>query len=120
MSTLSIEGLSQVDRLGPDVLSNRLETRAAQSLAEAQGTESSLPLTVPHGTFAEMLESSVSKVNDMQLSADQSVKDLVAGRTKNIHETMLALEQADLSLKLMMQVRNKVVDAYREIMRMQV
>jgi flagellar hook-basal body complex protein FliE len=49
-----------------------------------------------------------------------AIKELVAGRTKNIHETMLAIERADTSLKLMMQVRNKVLDAYREIMRMQV
>jgi flagellar hook-basal body complex protein FliE len=44
----------------------------------------------------------------------------VAGRNKNIHETMLVLERADSSLKMAMQVRNKILDAYREIMRMQV
>jgi flagellar hook-basal body complex protein FliE len=44
----------------------------------------------------------------------------VAGRTKNIHETMLQLQKADLSLKTMMQVRNKVLEAYKEIMKMQV
>jgi flagellar hook-basal body complex protein FliE len=44
----------------------------------------------------------------------------VAGKAKNIHETMLAVERADMSLKLLMQVRNKLLDAYREVMRMQV
>ena len=71
-------------------------------------------------TFAKALEDSLEKVNTYQTQADTSIKELVAGRTKNIHETMLAVERADSSLKLMMQVRNKILDAYKEIMRMQV
>jgi flagellar hook-basal body complex protein FliE len=59
-------------------------------------------------------------VNQDQVQANQAIHELVAGRSKNIHETMLAVERADTSLKLMMQVRNKVLDAYREIMKMQV
>ena len=70
--------------------------------------------------FGDMLKESIEQVNQAQLSADHSIKELAAGRTKNIHETMLQIENADASLKLMMQVRNKVLDAYKEIMRMQV
>ncbi len=70
--------------------------------------------------FGEMLTQSIEKVNEAQVSADTAMKELTAGRTKNIHETMLTIEKADASLKLMMQVRNKVLDAYKEIMRMQV
>lgn len=74
-----------------------------------------------HGTsFSEILHNSVDKVNTMQTQADEAIDNLVAGRTKNISETMLAIERADSSLKLMMQVRNKILDAYKEIMRMQV
>ena len=72
------------------------------------------------GTFSDLLRKSVEDVNQMQTEADTAVKELVAGRSKNIHETMLAVERADVSLKLMMQVRNKIIDAYKEIMRMQV
>ena len=71
-------------------------------------------------TFSETLRNSVDKVNADQIQADTSIKELVSGKNKNIHETMLAVEKADASLKLMMQVRNKVLDAYKEIMRMQV
>lgn len=70
--------------------------------------------------FGQMLTESIEKVNEAQHTADTSMKELAAGRTKNIHETMLQIENADASLKLMMQVRNKVLDAYKEIMRMQV
>lgn len=71
-------------------------------------------------TFLEMFKESVDKVNSMQINADHAIKDMIAGRTKNVHETMLAIEQAESSFKLMMQVRNKMIEAYREIMRMQV
>ena len=70
--------------------------------------------------FSDVLKDSIDKVNTYQVQADTAIKELVAGRNKNIHETMLTIERADTSLKLMMQVRNKVLDAYREIIRMQV
>ncbi len=71
-------------------------------------------------SFFDALQNSLQEANQNQIEADQSVKDLIAGKTKNIHETMLQLQKADLSLKTMMQVRNKVLEAYKEIMKMQV
>jgi flagellar hook-basal body complex protein FliE len=74
-----------------------------------------------HGsTFSELLTESIEHVNHEQTMADQAIKELVSGKSKNIHETLLTIERADTSLKFMMQVRNKILDAYREIMRMQV
>jgi flagellar hook-basal body complex protein FliE len=71
-------------------------------------------------SFFEALQKSMEEVNENQLQADSSIKDLMAGKSKNIHETMLAIQKADLSLKTMMQVRNKILEAYKEVMRMQV
>jgi flagellar hook-basal body complex protein FliE len=71
-------------------------------------------------SFSDILSKSFEKVNQQQVQADTAVKELVSGRSKNIHETMLAVERADASLKLAMQVRNKILEAYKEIMRMQV
>lgn len=71
-------------------------------------------------SFGEMLDKTMEAVNNDQLQADRAIKELVAGRNKNIHETMLMIEKADMSFRLAMQVRNKVIEAYREIMRMQV
>jgi flagellar hook-basal body complex protein FliE len=75
---------------------------------------------VKGGGFFETLAKSMEEVNSDQVQADQSIKDLVAGKSKNIHETMLQVQKAELSLKTMMQVRNKILEAYKEIMRMQV
>jgi flagellar hook-basal body complex protein FliE len=96
------------------------ELRVAQEM-KANGMNAATEVGEAGGSsFSDMLKSSIGKVNEMQTQADSAIGELVAGRTKNIHETMLAIERADTSLKLAMQVRNKILDAYREIMRMQV
>ena len=126
MANLNIENLSgiantgEVERLfedGQRIAPNELRSnKALMNDPDAKSVVSS-----NHGqTFSDILRDSVDKVNQYQNQADTAIKELVAGRSKNIHETMLTVERADTSLKLMMQVRNKILDAYREIMRMQV
>ena len=70
--------------------------------------------------FKEMFEKYLKDVNELQLEADKSVKDLATGKAENLHQLITVITEADLSFRLMMQVRNKLVEAYREIMRMQV
>lgn len=67
--------------------------------------------------FQEMLVDSLEKVNRMQVESNQAVEALAAGRSDRIHETMIAMEKASISFNLMMQVRNKIIDAYNEIMK---
>ena len=62
----------------------------------------------------------VSKVNDLQNQADQSIQGLASGENKNLHEVMISMEKASVSFLFMSQVRNKAIDAYQEVMRMQV
>lgn len=71
-------------------------------------------------SFPDFLKNAIHNVDTMQKEASKAAEDLAVGRTENIHETMIALEKADLSFKMMMQVRNKLVRAYEEVMRMQV
>jgi flagellar hook-basal body complex protein FliE len=68
--------------------------------------------------FGDVIKQAIQRVNDMEIQADQSIEQLLKGET-GIHETMIALQKADTSFRLLLQVRNKVMDAYREIMRMQ-
>ncbi|GKS59230.1 flagellar hook-basal body complex protein FliE [Nitrospira sp.] len=70
--------------------------------------------------FTNSLKDALAQVNDAQLEANQAVDALVTGRTENIHQAMIALQKADVSFQLMMQVRNKLVTAYEEIQRMQI
>ncbi len=69
--------------------------------------------------FAHELGKALSSVETLQLDADRQA-DALAHGAGNLHETSIALEKADISLKLATKVRNKLVDAYQEIMRMQV
>ena len=70
--------------------------------------------------FAETLAKSLEKVNHLQKEADQAITEFVSGETGNIHETMIAVNKADLAFRLTMQVRNKIVEAYNEVLRMHV
>jgi flagellar hook-basal body complex protein FliE len=72
------------------------------------------------GSFASALEHSIAEVNSMQQKADAAITALATGDKVSLHDTMIAMEQADVSFRLMMQVRNKIVEAYQEILRMQV
>lgn len=72
------------------------------------------------GGFLDSLKTAVGKVNDVQLQAGQAVDALMTGQSQDIHRTMVALQQADVSFQLMMQIRNKLVTAYEEIQRMQI
>lgn len=71
-------------------------------------------------SFGDALKESMNEVNNMQLDADKSIEALVSGENKDIHGTMIALSKADLAFRMTVQVRNKVLDAYQEVMRMQV
>ncbi|PLX84501.1 MAG: flagellar hook-basal body complex protein FliE [Desulfuromonas sp.] len=70
--------------------------------------------------FAEALKSAVSEVNRSQVEADGAVQSLHTGDGQNMHDAMISLEKADISLRMMVQMRNKVLEAYQEVMRMQV
>ena len=78
----------------------------------------------PQGTqkisFSGILKTSLDDVGRLQKEADQAVQDLAAGKGKDIHNVMIALEKAEISFQLVMQVRNKIINAYETIMRMQV
>ena len=71
-------------------------------------------------SYADTLKEANSSVNEMQKSSDKAMQNLATGRTDNIAEVMVAAEKADIALKLMVQVRNKIIDAYQEVMKMQV
>lgn len=71
----------------------------------------------PVNNFADVLKNAVNEVNQDQLNAEKSINDYVSGKDTNLHNTLLSLEKADLSFKMMMQVRGKLMEAYQQIMR---
>jgi len=91
----------------PDFTGKVIENKGA---ADVKGSTS----------FKEILKDSINKANEIEKEADQEVQKLAKMESRDIHTTMIAIEKADLTFQTMMQIRNKIINAYEEIMRMQV
>jgi flagellar hook-basal body complex protein FliE len=80
------------------------------------------PASQPSGGegFGAELQSMITDVNASQVKADDAVKSFATGQNTDIHEVMLAMEQARLSMMMTVEVRNKMVEAYQEVSRMPV
>ena len=83
--------------------------RAARTAGSAEGS-----------SFKNILADAVGEVQRLQNDADTAIKKLVSGEVKDITDAMVAIEKADVSFQTMMAVRNKIVAAYEEVIRMQV
>ncbi len=71
-------------------------------------------------SFGDTISEFVQAVNDSQKNAAQQVADIIQGRSQNLHQAMATLEEAKLSFQLMLEVRNKLLESYQELSRMQV
>jgi flagellar hook-basal body complex protein FliE len=70
--------------------------------------------------FGEVLKDAISTVNALQKQSDQEIQKLMTGESQDLSTAVIAMQKADLSFQMMMQVRNKIVQAYQEIMRTQI
>jgi flagellar hook-basal body complex protein FliE len=70
--------------------------------------------------FSDVLGNAIDQVNDLQAAAGEEVQRVMTGDMTDIHTAMIAVQKADVSFQMMMQVRNKLVSAYQEIMKLQV
>ncbi|MEJ5347482.1 MAG: flagellar hook-basal body complex protein FliE [Desulfosoma sp.] len=70
-------------------------------------------------SFAEELKTAVGQVNTLQNQAEEAMKNGALRGAENIHETMIALQEAEIGLKMLVRFRDKALEAYQEIMRMQ-
>jgi flagellar hook-basal body complex protein FliE len=105
---MSIETMRSIGSGGTEPLQANGVGQVDRSLKSASGSG-----------FAETLGGALQKVDQMQVDADFQAEKVAMGGG-NLHEMSLALEQADVSMRLAMKVRNKLIDAYQEIMRMSV
>lgn len=70
--------------------------------------------------FKDLLASSIQRVNEMQLAAEKAKTDFVVGGPENFGEALVSMRKADLAFQQLLEIRNKLVDAYQEVMRMQI
>ncbi|MDZ5473486.1 flagellar hook-basal body complex protein FliE [Bacillus sp. 31A1R] len=82
-----------------------------------------MPSSTPYEaqkSFASVLKNSIEKVNDAQFQSDQLTNKLAKGGNVDLHEVMIASQKASVTLQATIEIRNKVIEAYQEVMRMQV
>lgn len=100
--------------IAPVTLANPATSVQAPSHFPAAGSKTDGNL------FQSMFESAVNTVQGAQNDANKAIQDFLSGNTEDVHSTVLATQRADLTFEMFMQVRNKVISAYQEIMKLQV
>lgn len=114
MTIQSIDSFSKLGNFGDGI--GKISTNSTREVLPMEAGEEAQGA----GSFGDLLKTALQDANQSQLDADKAVQELMAGRNKDLHGTMIAMEKADVNFRLLTQVRNKVIDAYREVMRMQV
>ncbi|MDU7693222.1 MAG: flagellar hook-basal body complex protein FliE [Helicobacter sp.] len=72
------------------------------------------------GEFANLLKKSVDDLNEVQKTSEKALADMASGQVKDLHQAAIAIGRAETSMKLMLEVRNKAINAYKEILRTQI
>ena len=104
----------------PPISMPALTQTESVDLGAAGSAAASSALSAPSGQFAAWFSQQLTQVNQQLQTADHGVQQLAAGDASNLHQVMINLEQAKLSMQLVMQVRNHLLDAYHELLQMQV
>jgi flagellar hook-basal body complex protein FliE len=87
---------------------------------EIKDNSSTIEQNKPGTQFSSILDKSMNEVNQLLADADKKGVEHAIGKSENLHDAMIAFEKAETAFKLLVQVRNRAIDAYHEIMRMQV
>ncbi|MEN6625615.1 MAG: flagellar hook-basal body complex protein FliE [Candidatus Sumerlaeia bacterium] len=109
--------------INPINVSNRVWSIELGDLGRAQWTKEGLPASPAAkdqgSEFGAMVSEEINKVNDQLLTTDKAVSDLATGQSENLHGALISMQKANLSFKMLVEVRNKALSAYDELMRMQ-
>jgi len=118
-SSLPATSLTPADKAGAPAAS--IPTAELRELDAARVLQGGISGASPaQSSFSSLLGQMVQDVNTKQMAAGQSLQDLQSGQNVSLHQTMIAMEEASVSFQLMVEVRNRLLDSYQEIMRMQV
>ena len=90
------------------------------SLLITQTKASAELVSKPEATFSQWIEQQVTDTNTQLNAADNALNELASGRSENLHQTMITLEQAKLSFQYLEQIRNRLMSAYQDILREQI
>lgn len=90
------------------------------STIEALNAKKNNSTNSTNGEFSKILENTIGEVNDLQIKGDKAVADIATGEVKNLHQAALAIGKAETSMKMMLEIRNKALNVFKEISQTQV
>lgn len=96
-----------IQSIGTNSLLNNIETKGLEANIDEKKS------------FSEVISDAINKVNDKQINADNNVESLIKGDDITMHEVMLSMQESQLSMQLLIEVRNRMVEAYQEINKIQ-
>ena len=71
-------------------------------------------------SFTDMLTKAINRVDETMKGSEQSMQDFISGKTDNVHDVMISMQRAQMSFQMMVEIRNKAIEAYSELSRMQI
>ncbi|MBZ7987027.1 flagellar hook-basal body complex protein FliE [Campylobacter canadensis] len=98
----------------------RLNSLFGQKLELPQNTNKQANNEEDSKSFMDMLNSELKELNEEQIKSDAAMSDIATGRVKDLHQAAIAINKAETSMKFMLEVRNKAINAYKEISRTQI
>ncbi len=99
---------------------NQLQNVNLRDLVNKTTSQKNEQLKEGHKDFGQTITDFVDAVNESQKDASQKAQEVIQGKSDNLHQAMASMEEARLSFQLMIEIRNKLLDSYQEIQRMQV
>ena len=124
MNPMATQGLAEMYRQQRAIMQQSQQVSEAARTGNVdtlQGVQAAQATQAVQGvSFGDVLNQFVSEVNDKQIASGQAGNDLLSGKDIPLHQAMIAMQEAGVAFQLMVEVRNKLLEGYQELMRMQV
>ena len=124
MNPMATQGLAEMYRQQRAIMQQSQQVSEVARTGDVdalQGAQAAQATQAVQGVgFGDLLNQFVGEVNDKQIASGQAVNDLLAGKDIPLHQAMIAMQEAGVAFQLMVEVRNKLLEGYQELMRMQV
>ena len=121
MNPMATQGLTEMYRQQRAMMEQARDIQQAAKTGQVDSTPAAHGAGAVQGAgFGEVLNQFVGEVNQKQLDSTQAVNDLLAGKEVPLHQAMIAMQEAGVAFQLMVEVRNKLLEVYQELMRMQI
>ena len=121
MNPMATQGLTEMYRQQRAMMEQAQEIQKAAQTGQVESAQSAQAAgPVQSAGFGDVLNQFVGEVNEKQLASSQAVNDLLSGKDVPLHQAMIAMQEAGVAFQMMVEVRNKLLQGYQQLMRMQV